>query len=52
LTAAGFATGGVDGVIGVGTKAAARLYQKARALSEDGHAGLALLERLRQEGSK
>ncbi len=52
LTGLGFATGGVDGVVGVGTKAAARLFQRARGLPEDGHAGLALLERLRQEGSR
>jgi membrane-bound lytic murein transglycosylase B len=52
LTALGFATGGVDGVIGAGTKAAARLFQQARGVPVDGHAGLALLERLRQEGNK
>lgn len=51
LTALGFATGGVDGVIGGGTKAAVRLFQKARGIPADGYADLALLERLRQEGS-
>ena len=50
LTMLGFDTGGVDGVIGNGTKAAIRLFQKTRALPPDGHADLALLERLRQEG--
>lgn len=50
LTELGFSTGGIDGVIGGGTKAAARLFQRARDLPADGYAGLALLERLRQEG--
>lgn len=50
LTALAFDTGGVDGVIGNGTKAAIRMFQKTRGLPPDGHADLALLERLRQEG--
>jgi membrane-bound lytic murein transglycosylase B len=52
LTALGFDTGGIDGIIGQGTKAAIRLFQKTRALAPDGHADLALVERLRQEGSR
>ena len=52
LSGLGFDAGGVDGIIGNGTKAAIRLYQKTRAMPEDGHADLALLERLRQEGNR
>lgn len=52
LAALGFDAGVADGVIGNGTKAAIRLFQKTRALPQDGHADLALLERLRQEGSR
>ena len=52
LSALGFDSGPADGIIGNGTRAAIRLYQKTRAMSEDGHADLALLERLRQEGSR
>ncbi|MEQ1616690.1 MAG: lytic murein transglycosylase [Hyphomicrobiaceae bacterium] len=50
LTSLGFDTGGVDGVIGNGTKAAIRLFQKTRGLPQDGHADVALIDRLRQEG--
>jgi membrane-bound lytic murein transglycosylase B len=50
LTALGFGTGAIDGIIGGGTRTAIRAYQKARNIPEDGHPDLALLERLRQEG--
>lgn len=49
LVAGGFGSGAVDGVIGSGTRAAIRAFQKAKRLPEDGHPDLALLERLRQE---
>ena len=49
LTALGFDAGTVDGVIGTGTRAAVRAFQKSRNLAEDGHPDLALLDRLRQE---
>jgi membrane-bound lytic murein transglycosylase B len=49
LTSLGFDAGVADGVIGVGTRAAVRSFQKARGLPEDGHPDLALLARLRQE---
>jgi membrane-bound lytic murein transglycosylase B len=51
LISAGFDTGGVDGVLGPGTRSAVRAFQKARGLQPDGHADLALLSRLRQEGT-
>ena len=41
-------TGGIDGVIGVATRAAIRVYQKASGLAEDGHPSLDLLQRLRR----
>jgi len=47
LTAAGFDTRGVDGVIGPNTIAALRRYQAAAGLVPDGHASLAVLDRLR-----
>ncbi len=49
LAILGFDTGVVDGVLGTGTRAAVRSFQKARGLPEDGHPDLALLDRLRQE---
>ncbi len=51
LTALGFDAGTVDGVIGTSTRAAVRAFQKSRGLPEDGHPDLALLDRLRQEGT-
>ena len=47
----GLVSAPVDGVIGGGTKAAIRAYQKTKGLPEDGHADLALLEQLRQDNS-
>jgi membrane-bound lytic murein transglycosylase B len=52
LSTLGLGALNADGVIGGGTRAAIRLFQKAKGLPEDGHADLALLERLRQEGSR
>ncbi len=48
LTRAGFDTNGVDGVIGSGTEAAIRAYERARGLPETGTATRALLDRLRR----
>jgi membrane-bound lytic murein transglycosylase B len=50
LTALGLDTGGVDGILGSGTRTAVRTYQKSKTLPEDGHPSSALLERLRAEG--
>jgi len=50
LTAAGFDTLGIDGLIGPLTINAIRDYQSARGLTPDGYAPPALLERLRAEG--
>ena len=47
LTAAGFDTQGVDGLIGPNTVTAIRAFQIARGLTPDGYAPPALLERLR-----
>ena len=47
LTAAGFATAGVDGKIGPATRRAIRAYQQAAGLPADGFASLSLLQRLR-----
>jgi len=49
LAARAHDTGGIDGVIGVATRAAIRHYQKASGLPEDGHPSHGLLERLRRE---
>jgi len=47
LTAAGFDTQGIDGLIGPNTVNAVRAFQLARGLIPDGYAPPALLERLR-----
>jgi membrane-bound lytic murein transglycosylase B len=47
LTSAGYDIGPVDGIIGSGTRAALRAFQKLQALPEDGHPSAALLDRLR-----
>lgn len=47
LTNAGYSTGGVDGQIGPNTRAAIQAYQGRQGLIPDGHASVALLERLR-----
>ncbi len=46
LTALGFDTGGVDGVIGSQTEAAIRAYERRNGLPETGQATRALLDRL------
>jgi membrane-bound lytic murein transglycosylase B len=50
LTALGLDTGGVDGILGSGSRTAIRTYQKAKGAPEDGHPSASLLERLRAEG--
>ena len=50
LSAKGYATGGVDGVLGRQTRAAVRAYQRAVGLPVDGYPSLKLLERLRRDG--
>lgn len=47
LTKAGFDTGGVDGLIGPGTRKAVRAYQIATGLVPDGYAAFNLLTHLR-----
>lgn len=49
LTRLGHDTGGVDGIVGSGTRGAIRAYQRARAIPEDGFPSVELLERLRHE---
>lgn len=47
LTNRGFATGGIDGIIGGKTRSAVRLFQKQNAMVADGFATTQLLEALR-----
>ncbi len=47
LSAAGFSTGAVDGIIGPNTQDAVRRYQRSVGVVPDGYASLRLLERLR-----
>ncbi|PRY24177.1 membrane-bound lytic murein transglycosylase B [Aliiruegeria haliotis] len=47
LSAAGFDTGGVDGLTGPNTRSAIRNYQRREGLPADGFASAALLDRLR-----
>ena len=49
LTALGFSTGGMDGMIGRQSRAAIRAYQKARGLAADGFATASLLTRILNE---
>jgi len=46
LTAAGFDPGGIDGVVGAGTRRALRAWQQANGLTPDGHLTAALADRL------
>ncbi len=47
LTAAGFDTGGADGILGPKSTAALRAFQRARGLAADGYASSAMLDLLR-----
>lgn len=49
LTSLGFDPGGVDGVIGSGTRAALRAWQKARGLPADGYLSADMVRRLKEE---
>ncbi|NYS23372.1 lytic murein transglycosylase [Rhodobacteraceae bacterium 2376] len=50
LTAAGFDTGGADGVLGPNTERAIRDFQRARGLSQTGEPSRAMLDMLRGRG--
>lgn len=50
LASKGFLKGEADGVIGSGTRAAVRAYQRARGLAPDGYASVKLLEHLKKGG--
>ncbi len=47
LSASGFSTGGIDGIVGPNTIEAVRRYQQAEGVVPDGYASLRLLEQLR-----
>jgi membrane-bound lytic murein transglycosylase B len=50
LAAKGFATGGVDGKVGPGTREAIRAYQAKAGMLADGTPSLTLLERRKSGG--
>ena len=50
LTALGYDTGGVDGIIGPNSRAAVRRFQQARGMTPDGYVSAALLTAVRQAG--
>ena len=50
LASKGYLKGEADGVIGSGTRAAVRAYQRARGLAPDGYASVKLLEHLKRGG--
>ncbi len=50
LASSGFLKGEADGVIGSGTRAAVRAYQRARGLTVDGYPSVKLLEHLKRGG--
>ncbi|MEM8796506.1 MAG: lytic murein transglycosylase [Pseudomonadota bacterium] len=52
LTAQGFDTGGVDGLVGPKTRAAIRAFQRSIGLVPDGFATLQTLERLRPDNAR
>jgi len=49
LTQLGFYSGSPDGVVGTGTRAALRSWQKARGLTADGYLSPDMVERLKAE---
>jgi membrane-bound lytic murein transglycosylase B len=51
LAALGFNPGAPDGVVGLGTRAALRAWQKARGLTADGYLSPAMVERLKAEAT-
>jgi membrane-bound lytic murein transglycosylase B len=52
LTQQGHDIGPIDGIVGSGTRAAIRVFQKAQTLPEDGHPSAALLTRLKAAAPK
>jgi len=50
LTAMGFDTQGVDGIIGPNSRTAVRQFQKSAGLVPDGYVSAALLQQVRQRG--
>ena len=51
LTALGYDTGGVDGIVGPNSRAAVRRFQAAQGMTPDGYVSGALLEAVRAAGS-
>ena len=51
LTALGYDTGGVDGIVGPNSRAAIRRFQAAQGMTPDGYVSAALLEAVRAGGS-
>ncbi len=51
LTALGYDTGGVDGIIGPNSRAAVRRFQAAQGMTPDGYVSAALLDVVRAAGS-
>jgi membrane-bound lytic murein transglycosylase B len=51
LTALGYDTGGVDGIVGPNSRAAVRRFQAAQGMTPDGYVSAALLEAVRAAGS-
>jgi lytic murein transglycosylase len=49
LSALGFYSGNPDGVVGVGTRAALRSWQKARGLTADGYLSIEMIARLKND---
>jgi membrane-bound lytic murein transglycosylase B len=50
LASKGFLKGRVDGIVGSGTRAAIRAYQRSRGLLADGYPSVRLLEHLKGRG--
>jgi membrane-bound lytic murein transglycosylase B len=51
LAALGFDPGGLDGVVGMGTRKALREWQKARGLTADGYLSADMVVRLKTEAA-